>query len=305
VYDPRPDWLTTSDLHLAHVPQQMIGGVTDYVTTLAAVTDDVDHDLRNPDAPYRGADELATELPELPVDLSLQTSAPALVNYGDVYDVQLFLQNAGSSIARNVTVEQEIGQMVVSGSIDVTSGTVTPRTGGYTYNLGTFLPGTSATITLHILASMDTPVSTTAVAHASAVDENPSNNSATAIVGVFLPFPDLVPSWTGTHAVCKRHHPRHCQLYHVLWLRNVGNAASPVTFVRVYLSSDNQLSSDDVLLNTFPFPPLRPGLTQLVQQKMKITKRMHGNYLLAVADGSDEIFEIDETNNVAVYGPLP
>jgi PKD repeat protein len=93
-------------------------------------------------------------------------------------------------------------------------------------------------------------------------------------------------------------------------IRNTGTISAVASVVKYYLSADNSLSPDDLLLGFGIVNALQPGTTEAVFSRELIPPGVEGQsgYVLFKADGSEIVVESDEGNNVKPvqfnYGPV-
>lgn len=91
-----------------------------------------------------------------------------------------------------------------------------------------------------------------------------------------------------------------------LLVTNPGTDLASASVVRFYLSSDETLSSDGLLLEQTQLDPLAPGTTTTVELRAKVKKGQiaSGMYLIAVLDADNDVPEVNEANNFIVFGPI-
>jgi hypothetical protein len=122
--------------------------------------------------------------------------------------------------------------------------------------------------------------------------------------------PDLIGSWTSLTWSCKNMKGgQKCSIKGALTINNIGNKnALSAAYVDFYLSDDDTYDEEDVSLNK------RVSTGKIKAQKSKVIKlsysfpvgqTLKGKYIIAVIDKDDLLTEINETNNVIVFGPIP
>jgi subtilase family serine protease len=90
-------------------------------------------------------------------------------------------------------------------------------------------------------------------------------------------------------------------------IQNLGTAPAGAFVIRFYLSSDDVLDPDDVLLGTRSIAALGAGASSAAITTVTVpaTTAVPASYrVIAVADALDRQIEIDESNNVTVSAPL-
>jgi hypothetical protein len=115
--------------------------------------------------------------------------------------------------------------------------------------------------------------------------------------------PDLVGQWIFVTQICGR---RRCFVRARLEVTNVGNGDAPVSRVAVYLSPTPTLAAGAAPAKQFRMPRRVAGASR---QRNVLVRLPPGTtavaqYLIAVVDASGVATETNETNNLAVYGPL-
>jgi uncharacterized repeat protein (TIGR03803 family) len=129
--------------------------------------------------------------------------------------------------------------------------------------------------------------------------------------------PDICADLTGTwNYYSWRYHGLICKTTSVglqckargrLILRNIGNTNAPTTFIRYYLSSDNQFDPGDTLLKQQATGKINPGKSRkrTLSAMLPVGIDGSGQFLVAVIDADNAIGECDKDNNIIVAGPLP
>ena len=91
--------------------------------------------------------------------------------------------------------------------------------------------------------------------------------------------------------------------------QSTGQATTAGSVVRLYLSVDSKLDTDDLVLGTdLPFGVLAPGASvelTLGNVKLPAGTSASGMYVIAVIDPDHKTKETDYTNNTVTAGPLP
>ena len=86
--------------------------------------------------------------------------------------------------------------------------------------------------------------------------------------------------------------------YSGLRVRNSGDEASQATRIAYYLSTDNTITSNDILLGTAPLPALAVGANTAINNSFSVEGLPDGNYTIgAIIDDTNQISESNEDNN--------
>ncbi|MBI2875577.1 MAG: PQQ-dependent sugar dehydrogenase [Candidatus Tectomicrobia bacterium] len=115
--------------------------------------------------------------------------------------------------------------------------------------------------------------------------------------------PDLTGSWKMLNQDCREFRTGvRCRVRGTFLVQNQGTVKASASRLRFYQSSDTTFDAGDRLLRQVAAGPLRPGQTR--QRSWSVTLRgdLGGSFVLAVVDAADTVAEIDETNNVIVFG---
>jgi hypothetical protein len=305
--DVTGSWVSATDLHLTTVPETMLPALVDEKTIDVQV--DVDGDPRDQVSPTRGADEIHVIVPPTPTaDLDISTSAPAMLHWHDPFIVTLTVHNGGADTAQDVHVLTTMSP--ASSTYDppqLSQGSSSGSNGTYDISLGSIGPGATAFINLGGTAPETNLVETSATVSSSTSDPIPANNTSTASIAVEptnVVKPDLQVQWQNTYVIRAKHGDRGRTRGQVV-VRNIGNAASPVSRLTVVLSSDAVADAGDQLVRSIAIKPLAPGESKVAVINLKPQRGLAGKYLLAVADPDGEIDELSEQNNTDPFGPLP
>ena len=89
-------------------------------------------------------------------------------------------------------------------------------------------------------------------------------------------------------------------------MSNIGNRDAPSTYVDFYLSDNNIFDEEDTLLKRSPTGTMKVSKSKGIKfsYNSSLGENASGNYLIAVIDADDTAAELDEENNVVVFGPI-
>jgi len=119
-------------------------------------------------------------------DVSITNQAPPLVLLGDRITYSIGVSNAGPATATGVTVTDPVPSGSTFVSASSSQGTCSQAMGKVTCSLGSLAPGATASVTIKTDPKLLGRVNDTATVHATEMDPNPANNSATASTLVVL-----------------------------------------------------------------------------------------------------------------------
>jgi hypothetical protein len=128
------------------------------------------------------------------------------------------------------------------------------------------------------------------------------------LVGQRAAGPDFIGSWTSLTQRCTGAGPTlRCFLTGKLLVTNHGTGNAPTSTVAIFLSGDNSLEPSDGFLINRAIGTLRPGRAKTVTwtKRLPIGTSATGMFVFAVLDSKSKVSEIDETNDVIVFGPIP
>jgi GEVED domain/CARDB/Domain of unknown function DUF11/Secretion system C-terminal sorting domain len=89
-------------------------------------------------------------------------------------------------------------------------------------------------------------------------------------------------------------------MFYSFEFKNIGTAPAPNALIAVYISSDNVLSSDDVVVNNYPEIPAGTTSFQASSFVPTATVAVGSYYLILKVDANNQIAESNENNNVLV-----
>lgn len=121
--------------------------------------------------------------------------------------------------------------------------------------------------------------------------------------------PDLTGSWmVSPQQTCKGTGvSQKCSIKGTFTVSNIGNQATSSTYVNFYLSDNNTYEEEDTRLNRpISTGKIKPGKSKAIRFSYNFPKGQSGTnkYLIVVIDSENLVVEIDETNNIVIFGPL-
>jgi hypothetical protein len=120
--------------------------------------------------------------------------------------------------------------------------------------------------------------------------------------------PDLVSQWNGLTQDCKpvKEIPQ-CKIKGKIIIQNQGNVTADDSTFGIFMSDDAVIQPEDTVLKEIPIQSLKPGQMKKVTVKIQLPPRVGSanKYVIGIVDTNNVVTEADETNNIAVFGPLP
>ncbi len=98
--------------------------------------------------------------------------------------------------------------------------------------------------------------------------------------------------------------PRNFVLHGELDVFNPGTETAGRSLVRFYLSSDDEPDTGDTLLAESHIGPLKSEEMRRVRFTTALRTSASGKFVVAVLDATDAVVEVNEVNNVVVFGPI-
>ncbi len=137
-------------------------------------------------------------------------------------------------------------------------------------------------------------------------ESNENDNEYTKTITVSTRTgPDLTGQWTSIYQSCKTSSSgTKCKLTGTLTVRNIGNQNAATSYTDIYATMD---FVDYVFLKRLGNGSLRAGAGKSVRLSYTLpinTAVRSGAFIVAVIDGDDVIFELDEENNFPLVGPM-
>ena len=98
-----------------------------------------------------------------------------------------------------------------------------------------------------------------------------------------------------------------CKIKGALNIQNIGNLDGPSSYVRFYLSENGSDYSEARFLKQVSTGTIKAGGNKVkkLSYSFRAGKSASEKYVIAVIDAGNTVAEADETNNRAVYGPIP
>ncbi len=122
------------------------------------------------------------------------------------------------------------------------------------------------------------------------------------------PLPDLTGQWDSLTQSCKNS-PKgtRCTLKGKFTAQNIGNKDASSSTVKFYLSDNNTYNGGDTLLKQVSSGSIKAGGSKLINLNINLAsgQTASGKYVIAVIDADNTLTESNESNNQAVYGPIP
>jgi uncharacterized repeat protein (TIGR02543 family) len=148
-------------------------------------------------------------------------------------------------------------------------------------------------------------------------DANGSTNSVTVTIDgnktvtanfTELIGPDLTGSWTTpVTQTCKntRKGPK-CTIKGVLTINNNGNRDASSSTVKFYLSDSNTYDQGDTPLMSSATGKIKAKQSKSIKlsKSFPLGQIVTDKYVIAVIDKYNSVKEIDETNNIIIFGPI-
>jgi subtilase family serine protease len=140
------------------------------------------------------------------------------------------------------------------------------------------------------------------------VETNEGDNAYTKTIMVSPAGSDLTGSWTVPMAqTCKSSTAgTKCTMKGTFTLNNQGNSNSTSTFVNFYLSTDDTSGEGDYLLKAVSTGNLKAGASKAIKLSINLPtgETASGKYVIAAIDSNNTLAELEESNNIIVYGPI-
>ena len=119
---------------------------------------------------------------------------------------------------------------------------------------------------------------------------------------------DLQGAWVSLAQTCKSTGATmRCSIKGQFNVHNASPVNIPSSTVAFYLSNDGTLDGSDTLLKQYRIKRLRPNQAGKCTLSLKLPKgtSYSGLYVIALADADDALPDVDDTNNILPFGPLP
>ena len=119
--------------------------------------------------------------------------------------------------------------------------------------------------------------------------------------------PDLTGELTSLTQTCRTTKSGlKCTIKGSLNIQNIGNQDASSSFVKFYLSNDEKFDAGDISLKQIATGKIKVGGSKAIKltYSFPLGETASGKYIIAVIDPDNIVKEIDETNNIVVYGPI-
>jgi uncharacterized repeat protein (TIGR01451 family) len=238
----------------------------------------------------------------------LKTVNPDPAAVGELVTYTMIVTNNGPDTAHNVILMD-----TTPSNVQVTSSTPTAveADGIQNWFLGDLASGQSIRVDLVAKTIQQGPVTNVATVVSDDYDPNIENNPSqvSTTIGPLPDLPDLQAQFVKLNTFCKstKKGPK-CTMDLWALVANRGTQRANSCTLTVYLSNDSIWDpNSDMKLKVKRFRSLNPGAVEAQHQKITTPAgyMTSGKFLILVMDEGNLVFEGDETNNVAVYGPMP
>jgi subtilase family serine protease len=120
--------------------------------------------------------------------------------------------------------------------------------------------------------------------------------------------PDLTGSWTTpVTQTCKstKKGPK-CTITGILTVKNFGNRDASSSTVKFYLSDSNTYDQADTQLKSTTAGKIKAKQIKSIKlsKSFPLGQIVTDKYIIAVIDKYNAVKEVDETNNIIVFGPI-
>jgi hypothetical protein len=132
--------------------------------------------------------------------------------------------------------------------------------------------------------------------------------SDTLTVTIATAGPDLTGSRKNITQTCKdTRRGQICTITGVFTINDIGNRDAGSTYVDFYLSDDDICQEGDSLLKRSLTGRMKANMSKDIKliKTLPLGHTATGKYIIAVIDKNNSVSEIDETNNIIVFGPIP
>ena len=223
------------------------------------------------------------------------TVVPTAVSFGNV--------SVGSSARRKITVRNDGAPGLILNSITDPSDPFF-RQGGMCHD-GQVL---SANEGCSILVNF-TPTAVGSFSSSLEIVSNDSNESTVTVTLKARSGPaDLTGVWKSLAQTCRdTTEGMTCQIAGSLKVSNIGYKKVTSSSVHVYLSDDEAFDLGDTFLKKKAVGELTVAASQKIPFSFTFPtgETASGQYVIAIVDPMNKVVEIDELNNIVVFGPIP
>jgi uncharacterized repeat protein (TIGR01451 family) len=135
-------------------------------------------------------------------------------------------------------------------------------------------------------------------------------NGDLAVEAEFVRSTGLTGRWEGLTHTCRaggKQKPPRCAVNGSLRVTNTGTERAPKFTTRFFFSDDPTLNAGYTVLKDKKVSKLNAGSEQLINVDLRLPSGVSGSgkFIVAFIDADAQVAEGDETNNRAVFGPLP
>jgi subtilase family serine protease len=97
-----------------------------------------------------------------------------------------------------------------------------------------------------------------------------------------------------------------CTVKGTLTISKIGNRNASSSYVGFYLSDDGTYDEGDTPLKSVATGKIKAGQSKAIKLRYSfpLGQIITGKYVIAVIDKYNSVKEVDETNNIIVFGPI-
>ena len=120
--------------------------------------------------------------------------------------------------------------------------------------------------------------------------------------------PDLTGIWEGLNPTCKSTKKgTKCSIKGTIEILNNGDKDAPSSTVKFYLSDDATYDEGDRFLKKVSTGKIKTEKSKIksLSYSFKSGEVISGKYIIVVIDADNKVVEVNEGNNIIVFGPIP